>query len=320
MSAPFTGSRSAGSARALSCRSMPPGVTVLVPQARGARATTRSWRRCPAASTSSTARCGSTMCSSRGSGCFLSTRRPRRSRAGCAGIIFTAGWRRPSSPWAWRSRLTHAMGLKEHEQTVEYLVDLVAAVQTVRSCLDRGRARPRFHPGGLLLSRPRPSRRRRHRAVQGAPAHLRDPADRARLLAGRRPVRRRSRRPRAGRRASKNLSAAAAIPRCSARHCCSSPPTMSRRRSTAANPPSSCTPAAACPIGAIGCAAASATTTSWPMRCSARSTCRCRRSTSAIPHRPDRRPPRRPAGRPSATRLIALPRRMPRRFPYPSRR
>ena len=141
--------------------------------------------------------------------------------------------------------VTQAMGLAENQQTIEYLIDLVAAVQTVRSCLVAAERDPDFTAGGLLLSRPRPPRRRRHRAVPGAPAHLRDPADRAwapRWSSPRpTPISPTPSSPPA----SKMLSAAAAIPACSARHCCSSPPIMSPRRSTAANPRSSCTPAAA---------------------------------------------------------------------------
>ena len=73
--------------------------------------------------------------------------------------------------------------------------------------------------------------------------------------------------------------AAAVIPRCSARLCCKWPGITSHRRSMAVNRPSSCMPAAAWPIGAVGCAGASKTIISWPMRCSARSICRCRKST-----------------------------------------
>ena len=62
--------------------------------------------------------------------------------------------------------LTHAMGLKEHEQTIDYLVDLVAEVQTVRSCLTAAERDPEFTPSGLLLSRPRASGGRRHRAIR----------------------------------------------------------------------------------------------------------------------------------------------------------
>jgi aromatic ring hydroxylase len=44
--------------------------------------------------------------------------------------------------------LSDAMGLKEHELTVEYLVDLVIEVQTVRSCLVAAEHDPSFTPAG----------------------------------------------------------------------------------------------------------------------------------------------------------------------------
>lgn len=44
--------------------------------------------------------------------------------------------------------LADAMGLKEHQQTVEYLIDLVAEVQTVRSCLTAAERDPSFTVGG----------------------------------------------------------------------------------------------------------------------------------------------------------------------------
>jgi 4-hydroxyphenylacetate 3-monooxygenase len=44
--------------------------------------------------------------------------------------------------------LTHAMGLKEHEQTIEYLVDLIVEVQIVRSCLTAAERDPEFTPAG----------------------------------------------------------------------------------------------------------------------------------------------------------------------------
>ena len=47
--------------------------------------------------------------------------------------------------------LTHAMGLKEHEQTIEYLIDLIAAVQTVRSCLTAAERDPDFTPAGYCF-------------------------------------------------------------------------------------------------------------------------------------------------------------------------
>ena len=47
--------------------------------------------------------------------------------------------------------LTHAMGLKEHEATIEYLVDLVIPVQTVRSCLTAAERDPDFTPAGYCF-------------------------------------------------------------------------------------------------------------------------------------------------------------------------
>ena len=43
---------------------------------------------------------------------------------------------------------THAMGLMKHEQTIEYLIDLVIDVQTVRSCLTAAERDPKFTPDG----------------------------------------------------------------------------------------------------------------------------------------------------------------------------
>jgi 4-hydroxyphenylacetate 3-monooxygenase len=47
--------------------------------------------------------------------------------------------------------LTHAMGLKEHEQTIEYLVDLIVEVQTVRTCLTAAERDPDFTPAGYCF-------------------------------------------------------------------------------------------------------------------------------------------------------------------------
>jgi 4-hydroxyphenylacetate 3-monooxygenase len=47
--------------------------------------------------------------------------------------------------------LTDAMGLKEHEQTIEYLIDLVVAVQTVRSSLTAAERDPDFTPAGYCF-------------------------------------------------------------------------------------------------------------------------------------------------------------------------
>jgi aromatic ring hydroxylase len=43
---------------------------------------------------------------------------------------------------------THAMGLMQHEQTIDYLIDLVIDVQTVRSCLTAAERDPQFTPHG----------------------------------------------------------------------------------------------------------------------------------------------------------------------------
>jgi 4-hydroxyphenylacetate 3-monooxygenase len=47
--------------------------------------------------------------------------------------------------------LTHAIGLKENEQTIEYLVDVIAEVQTVRSCLTAAERDPDFTPSGYCV-------------------------------------------------------------------------------------------------------------------------------------------------------------------------
>jgi aromatic ring hydroxylase len=48
--------------------------------------------------------------------------------------------------------LSDAMGLKEHEPTVDYLVDLVVEVQTVRSCLVAAEHDPQFTVGGYCAA------------------------------------------------------------------------------------------------------------------------------------------------------------------------
>jgi 4-hydroxyphenylacetate 3-monooxygenase len=57
--------------------------------------------------------------------------------------------------------LTHAMGLKEHDQTIEYLVDLVVPVQTVRSCIAAAERDPDFTAAGYAVPA------HRHLAVGG---------------------------------------------------------------------------------------------------------------------------------------------------------
>jgi aromatic ring hydroxylase len=47
--------------------------------------------------------------------------------------------------------LTDAMGLKEHDQTIEYLVDLIVEVQTVRSSLTAAERDPDFTPAGYCF-------------------------------------------------------------------------------------------------------------------------------------------------------------------------
>jgi 4-hydroxyphenylacetate 3-monooxygenase len=47
--------------------------------------------------------------------------------------------------------LVDAMGLKEHEATVEYLVDIVAEVQTVRSCIVAAECGADFTPSGYCV-------------------------------------------------------------------------------------------------------------------------------------------------------------------------
>ncbi len=49
--------------------------------------------------------------------------------------------------------LTQAMGLKEHTQTVEYLIDLVVSVQTVRASLTAAERDPEFTDGGYCFPR-----------------------------------------------------------------------------------------------------------------------------------------------------------------------
>ena len=49
--------------------------------------------------------------------------------------------------------LADAMGLKQHDATVEYVVDLIAAVQTVRSCLTAAELDPEFTPTGYCVPR-----------------------------------------------------------------------------------------------------------------------------------------------------------------------
>ena len=47
--------------------------------------------------------------------------------------------------------LADAMALKEHEQTIDYLVDIVAEVQTVRTCITAAERDPEFTPAGYCF-------------------------------------------------------------------------------------------------------------------------------------------------------------------------
>jgi hypothetical protein len=78
---------------------------------------------------------------------------------------------------------THAMGLVEHEPTIEYLIDLVVDVQTVRSCQTAAELDPEFTPEGYCIPRARPHRGGQHRHAEGPPAHGRDPENSPGLLA-----------------------------------------------------------------------------------------------------------------------------------------
>ena len=43
------------------------------------------------------------------------------------------------------------MGLMQHEQTIDYLIDLVIDVQTVRSCLTAAERDPQFTPQAIAI-------------------------------------------------------------------------------------------------------------------------------------------------------------------------
>jgi aromatic ring hydroxylase len=49
--------------------------------------------------------------------------------------------------------LTHAMGLQQHDATIEYLIDLTAAVQTMRTALTAAEYDPEFTPAGYCVPR-----------------------------------------------------------------------------------------------------------------------------------------------------------------------
>ena len=145
----------------------------------------RSRRRSAAATTSWTGRCGWTTCTCRGNACSWSIPSPE----------LIARWLFWHQLYCWLSKAeftlglalacSHAMGLTSHDATINYLLDLMTDVQTVRSCQVAAERDPQFTAGGLLLSQSVPSRGRQHRDAEGASAHERDAAHRARLVAGR---------------------------------------------------------------------------------------------------------------------------------------
>ena len=175
---------------------------------------------------------------------FLSSRRPSRSPPGCFWHHLYGWLAKAEFTLGLALALADAMGLKEHQPTIEYLVDLVTDVQTVRSLPDRRRARPGLHVGGYcianhthLLPAASPMLKARQRmaeilrivpgsslVVAPSDSDLADPEMAAGL---------------------EEIFGGGGYTANSAPPCCSSPPTMSPRPSTGANPPSSCTPAAA---------------------------------------------------------------------------
>ena len=94
--------------------------------------------------------------------------------------------------------LADAMGLKENEQTVEYLVDTVVAVQTVRTCIAAAERDPEFTPAGYCFPNHRHLAAGGIALFQARQRHLGNPAHRAGLLAGRGAGRQRSGRARSG--------------------------------------------------------------------------------------------------------------------------
>ena len=263
-------SRSARIAPRSSCRSARRASPRCAARSRCAT-TIRSSRRCPADTTNSTGRCGWTRCSFRGSGSSCSTSRRSRSCGGCSGISCIAGCRRAEFTLGLALACTHAMGLAQHDQTIDYLIDLVIDVQTVRSCLTAAERDPQFTAAGYCYPNHLHLRLGQHRDAEGAAAHERDHAHRARFVAGGRADRSRHRRAGDGRgtgrvvrrRRLHGAAARGAAADWRGITC--------RRRWTRASWRSSCTPMAASRSGAAASAAASIATTSWPTRCCGRS-------------------------------------------------
>jgi 4-hydroxyphenylacetate 3-monooxygenase len=164
---------------------------------------------------------------------------------------------------------TDAMGLREHQQTLDYLVDLVADVQTIRSCITAAELDPaatqagyalpglvHIAAGSIAMLKARQRITEVLRALPGSSLVM-APADTdlaaPEMAAGTRP--------------------------CSGRRSCIWPGTTSPPGWTGASRPSSCMRTAAFPPGAIDCGAGSVITTRWPALCWVPLLWRCRRST-----------------------------------------
>ena len=62
-----------------------------------------------------------------------------------------AGSPRRSLPWAWHWPAPTPWVWREHQQTLDYLVDLITDVQTVRSCLTAGELDPQVTQAGYVF-------------------------------------------------------------------------------------------------------------------------------------------------------------------------
>ena len=145
---------------------------------------------------------------------------------------------------------THAMGLTEHEPTIEYLVDLIVDVQTVRSCQTAAELDPELTAEGYCI----PGRGHVAAgsiAMQKARQRI---TEILRILPG----------------SSlwKSRSGVAVTKLCNARPCFRWPPITSPLPWTAGSRRSSFTPTVAFLPGAVGSAAPSTATTSSPTLCS----------------------------------------------------
>ena len=136
----------------------------------------------------------------------------------------------------------HAMGLRDHEPTIEYLVDLVVDVQTVRSCQTAAELDPdvseegycmpgRAHvaAGSIAMQKARQRMAEILRIVPGSSLVV-APSDKDLTS------------PEVGAGLEESFGGGASTPRCSARRCSSSRPTTSPRPWTGASPRSSSTP------------------------------------------------------------------------------